>query len=732
MNSVQDIILESEYNVLMALSEYYEKQIMFETVIMEAGATTITPERISPNNENLIQRFIEWCHKMVANIKSKFNKVPPRTPVPPPLVKPTQTVVRATQQYSQAATQNSDNDQQVIQQMNEINSQVASVQVQQDTNQQTQQNQGPAELQVEVLQNAANQVQQTINQVDANIQQMNDIASQAQDATKNEKKQRKLEAEKAKLKTGSTLLKKIKDLIDSVSGTISPANNIEGDPMPDPAIYFQKATEDIKKATNYDDLSDIWNNVIKEKRAAIEWYKSKSEDNKTPANERKFCQNKMKIVEQWYRGYADTAKQLSDAFVDQIRNNQNGGGAQNTNEPAPEQQPQQQQPQQNGRRISPEAQNILNDINGGQNPPQQSTQQQKQNNPQPTQQPAPQQQKQNNPPQQNPTPEQQPQPAPQNNQQQNPTPEQQPQQQTQNGQQQNVGTNNANGISGAQLFDLINNNLARNGHRRRWNMKTQLLEFSTTGGFISDSEGNVYPYATEPYQVRVNTINPQLFDVVGKGGLDNSTIIVPAKFNDHGDLLSKGSIKQEGDTSTQTNGAQPTQNNPQPTQQQQNPQPTPQPQPQPAPQQNQQQNPAPEQQAQNGQPQQAPQQQQQNNANNSGTINGEQLVYTAENIVKTAGRMQFSPGLSAINPNQLEMWSESGYGEGGKIYVIDKDTCLVYPILKMNNLPMKPAMRFSRSPFDINVRVFDIDTPFTPAKVDNLQDKNIIQRGSFG
>jgi len=923
MNSIQDIILESEYNVLMALSEYYEKQIMFETVIMEAGVTTITPERTSPNNGNLIQRFIEWCRKMVDNIKSKTNKVPKRTPVPPPMVKPAETIIQAANEYSDAATNVTFTPERIAQIMEEVNRKVQMTPEQAEAFKQKlseRSAESNSSLTIDNLQEATNRVNQAIDQISNNVQQMENVAGQAQDAVN----QNKLKAEKEKLKTGGGILKRLSNLISSMTSSVSsiegepisdlkgytqniidtiknakspqdaqkaydkavetydkltrfykdklkngpvtkqeadycksqiqkvqqasnnvtqsykgnlsqsPKGGIIGDPMPDPAEYFQKATEDIKKAANYDDLSDIWNNVIKEKRAAIDWYKQKSEDSNTSANERKFCKDKMKIVEQWYKGYADTAKQLSDSFVDQMRDNQNGGGGQNTNEPAPE-----QQQQQNGRRVSPEAQNILNDINGTQNPPQQNPtpeQQSKQAQPQQNQnggltssgaatpitgtqlfdlvknklstsgqyydwdaqnkqlvpgnnrsryvadpstglvypfvtapyqiaamafnnnvfnysggsftisdasvitpaqvsngkitQPGSiqkdgaanngggqtdqtRQQTQQTQPQQNPTQTAQPQ---QQQSQNNPQPTPQ-----QNTQQQNVGTNNAGSITGAQLFDLIKNNLSKTGKRRRWNVGTQLLEFSTNGPLISDSGGNVYPYTTEPYQVRVNTLNPQLFDVVGKGGLDNSTLITPAKFNDHGDLLSKGVIRQgDGSAPAPTGGTQPTQNNPQPTPQQ---------------------NPIPEQQAQNGQPQPAPQQQQQNNqqqqqpqnnTNNGDTINGEQLVYTVENIAKTANRMQFSPGLSTIKPNQLEMWTSSGHGEGGKKYIIDKDTLLVYPIIEMNNMPMKPALRFNRSPFDINVRVFDIDTPFTPAKVDNLQDKNIIQRGSFG
>ena len=79
MNDIQDIILESEYNVLNSLYEYYNKQYIMESYYMEDGEQQPSD---NPQKENLIKRFIEWCKRFFASIKAKFKKVPPKTPVP--------------------------------------------------------------------------------------------------------------------------------------------------------------------------------------------------------------------------------------------------------------------------------------------------------------------------------------------------------------------------------------------------------------------------------------------------------------------------------------------------------------------------------------------------------------------------------------------------------------------------------------------------------------------------
>lgn len=67
MNDIQDIILESEYNVLNSLYEYYNKQYIMESYYMEDGEPA--------KNPNLIKRFIEWCKRAIAWVKTKVQSI---------------------------------------------------------------------------------------------------------------------------------------------------------------------------------------------------------------------------------------------------------------------------------------------------------------------------------------------------------------------------------------------------------------------------------------------------------------------------------------------------------------------------------------------------------------------------------------------------------------------------------------------------------------------------------
>ena len=67
MNDIQDIILESEYNVLNSLYEYYNKQYIMESYYMEDGEPA--------KNPNIIKRFVEWCKRMINWIIQKISSL---------------------------------------------------------------------------------------------------------------------------------------------------------------------------------------------------------------------------------------------------------------------------------------------------------------------------------------------------------------------------------------------------------------------------------------------------------------------------------------------------------------------------------------------------------------------------------------------------------------------------------------------------------------------------------
>ena len=77
MNELHDIILESEYNVLNSLYEYYNKQFMMESFIMEDDKPEVHVNNNQQNNTNqsLGQRFIAWCQKAIEWIKSKVQSI---------------------------------------------------------------------------------------------------------------------------------------------------------------------------------------------------------------------------------------------------------------------------------------------------------------------------------------------------------------------------------------------------------------------------------------------------------------------------------------------------------------------------------------------------------------------------------------------------------------------------------------------------------------------------------
>jgi hypothetical protein len=347
MNDIQDIILESEYNVLNSLYEYYNKQYIMESYYMEDGEQQPSD---NPQKENLIKRFIEWCKRFFASIKAKFKKVPPTTPVPEAYAAEANQLNRMTQSYTQVNSQNS-NTQQQIEQNEQIERQSKNVQIkrknqqkqqqkpQQQSQQQTQQQSNPdstngvaqqsTTITMETIEQNIQQVQTVINNVEQEIVQMDSIASQAQDAV-NPEKQKKRKAAEAKVKTGSSLLQKLGELFGTIANTIVPVARLTGEPLPDPKYYGQKVIDSIKKAATIKDVQTIYNNAEKFYTSAYKWYSDRAESpsqNDASLREGNYCKNKCAIIQQWRNGI----KQVQEQRINELNQQSNNQSTPNIN-----------------------------------------------------------------------------------------------------------------------------------------------------------------------------------------------------------------------------------------------------------------------------------------------------------------------------------------------------------------------------------------------------------------
>ena len=345
MNDIQDIILESEYNVLNSLYEYYNKQYIMESYYMEDGEQQPSD---NPQKENLIKRFIEWCKRFFASIKAKFKKVPPTTPVPEAYAAEANQLNQMTQSYTQVNSQNS-NTQQQIEQNEQIERQSKIVQIkekkQQQTQtppqsqQQTQQQSNPdsttivaqqsTSMTVETIEQNIQQVQTVINNVEQEIIQMDSIASQAQDAV-NPEQQNKRKAAEAKVKAGSSLLQKLGELFGTIANTIAPVARMEGEPLPDPKYYGQKVIDSIKKAATVKDVQTIYNNAEKFYTSAYKWYSDRAESpsqNDASLREGNYCKNKCAIIQQWRNGI----KQVQEQRINELNQQPNNQSPPNIN-----------------------------------------------------------------------------------------------------------------------------------------------------------------------------------------------------------------------------------------------------------------------------------------------------------------------------------------------------------------------------------------------------------------
>lgn len=309
MNEIQDIILESEYNVLIALSEYYDKQLILESYYMEA-TSGISPAAAP----DIIQRFINWCLKMVANIQNKSSKIPPKTPVPPTIAPQSQTVVQAANQFSQSANNDKLSPDQVSQQMQSIDTQVNSVQFdQQQSQQQTTADPNAPTVTIDQVRQSIEQVKQTINKIDNDVKQMEAAAANAQSATQD---QTKLKAEKEKLKTGGGILKKLNNLITTMT---TPVTSIEGEPTPNLKAYGQQVINSIKNATNEQEIQNIYDKAEHTFQNAQGWYNNKitgPEAQSLSKKEIDYCKSQLTMLQQWWNG----VKQVQADRIQQLTN----------------------------------------------------------------------------------------------------------------------------------------------------------------------------------------------------------------------------------------------------------------------------------------------------------------------------------------------------------------------------------------------------------------------------
>ena len=335
MNNIQDIILESEYNVLNSLYEYYNKQYIMESYYMEDGEQQ--PDT-NPQKENLIKRFIEWCKRFFASIKAKFKKVPPTTPVPEAYAAEANQLNQMTQTYTQINSQNS-NTQQQIEQNEQLEHQSKIVQIKEKKQQQTQQQsnsdstngvaQQSTTITMETIEQNIQQVQTVINNVEQEIAQMDSIASQAQDAV-NPEQQNKRRAAEAKVKAGSSLLQKLGELFGTIANTIVPVARMEGEPLPDPKYYGQKVIDSIKKAATIKDVQTIYNNAEKFYISAYKWYNDRAESpsqNDASLREGNYCKNKCAIIQQWRNGI----KQVQEQRINELNQQSNNQSTPNIN-----------------------------------------------------------------------------------------------------------------------------------------------------------------------------------------------------------------------------------------------------------------------------------------------------------------------------------------------------------------------------------------------------------------
>ena len=347
MNDVQDIILESEYNVLMALAGYYEKQLILESYIMEADAATnsaATPQ----NQESLINRFINWIKNAVNTIKAKFNKVPPNTPIPGPLKPQAEQIVSIANKYANTKQKAKTNPKAAAQEfnalaveVNQINIDASNVgqaadilnqhqkaldaehqrRVQQYEQQQAQKEQqkqkkqknqqttndttdddddgpiGQSELTASIILTIIERFRQSTAELEAAEQNLNQAAG-----VQTPEQQSEREVLTAECKAESGILNKINKLLNAIHA--NKVTTLPGEPQGITTDWLKQVTNTIKTSPDADVVQKAYEDANGILNQASTWYTNKLNEPNTPMNEKRYCKSKIKFITQ-AREYLD-------------------------------------------------------------------------------------------------------------------------------------------------------------------------------------------------------------------------------------------------------------------------------------------------------------------------------------------------------------------------------------------------------------------------------------------
>lgn len=337
MNDVQDIILESEYNVLMALAGYYEKQLILESYIMEADATT-TSAATPQNQESLINRFINWIKNAVNTIKAKFNKVPPNTPIPGPLKPQAEQIVAIANKYANTKQKAKTNPKAAAQEfnalaveVNQINIDASNVgqaadilnqhqkaldaehqrRVQQYEQQQKQKEQqkqkkqqttndttdDEAPMTVDAINDVVERFKQATTELEAAEQNLNQAAG-----VQTPEQQSEREVLTAECKAESGILNKINKLLNAIHA--NKVTSLPGEPQGITTDWLKQVTNTIKTSPDADVVQKAYEDANGILNQASTWYTNKLNEPNTPMNEKKYCKSKIKFITQ-AREYLD-------------------------------------------------------------------------------------------------------------------------------------------------------------------------------------------------------------------------------------------------------------------------------------------------------------------------------------------------------------------------------------------------------------------------------------------
>lgn len=593
MNSINDIVLESEYNVLMALAEYYDKQYTMECYYMEAG-TTPPQHPDSAKKENLIKRFFAWIRKTLESIGSKFKKIPDDTPIPPTMAQSAEELLQIAQRYNQISQQPSNrntvnaynqlsneannlklpsreqarqNSQQSNRKNNKQNNQnrqssnnnnppqqntTADTNANDNQSQPIQDNQQSGEMKVGIFRKLLAQLKEreaenerAFNEMNqrAGVDQQQQSPEQPTPPQPTQEEQQEEERIKSECKARSSILKNIQDffvvlgdmMVDSFN--IKPLNNVEGEPRNIGTEYFDSVIHGLSKAQTTEQLEKQYGKFLNKLNDAIRWYGDKRNAKETLPREITYCDKRLNEL-------SEGLNKVKNAYNEkeaELANGQSGGGQQQpTQQPQPVQN-NQQPPQPTNQQQSPQQQPTPQPQ---QQNPQPAPQPVQQPNPQPTPQPVQQPQQQNPQPVQQQQPTQQPQP-----QQQNPQPAPQ--------QNQNLPYDSDSTLTGAQLFQLVpqlRQRIGRDRFYREYNVGPKRAEFvrnanpNAPGSYITDvssaspNDAIGYLYPNQDNMFKATAVNPNVVYDFRVNRCEDNTPIKLAKIDKSGNIVEKGII----------------------------------------------------------------------------------------------------------------------------------------------------------------------------------------------